>query len=649
MIMNLTPLYELKDRLSALAVAGAGLVGEDFRLRRAVEQIQPLAAVSPVFAKIYALANALFESDGKDTSIKLLNTAALLDAVLVTQGVLGISGEMRPLACKAEGKMGKQYPYSAFSPLLKALTGTGSGRYTVIYEAITNRSELLQDYRLQAALVGALSDSYQETANIVEQYLNSQGPELAPLLKAGFQPQNKTMVRRVRVMEKVAGAQENEWYLSMLEEEAVPVVRCALIEALRLDKSNLDKLLELVKTEKGNAKKSAISALAGMDAPESDEYFLKQLKKKPESLVDYLPHAVSLKICDAVGEHLLGLLETALEKKTISNEELAEWNVWLQMMPRHSSEKIFEFFKETSRNSRGLSSLTLEGKLGKTPALCMRGSLVCRDIDEAIGYIFTKVASFCADNNFYNLALQLWEESPNPVNAGAALLSGLISLPPEEAYERLGRRAEGIAKQGRTEWVLNGWGMFFQIFTHIAHENQRFFFMYPASQYSDNLRRAVALRGFDSRWCALLADNQIARTETRQQYDNCAVILLDKKDKEACRKVAAQLRRHAMEASKFESQVYVNLLASVGDRDFRGLIKAIVINSPKHYSKQYLVQLLNTSSNTPEDLAQELDGIVEHFNKQQIERISYYLTVKDIADMAKQLRAGVKPDDFVCE
>ena len=47
--MNLQPLYILKERLENCAVAGVGLLDEDFRLKRAVEQFMPLAGAAPVF------------------------------------------------------------------------------------------------------------------------------------------------------------------------------------------------------------------------------------------------------------------------------------------------------------------------------------------------------------------------------------------------------------------------------------------------------------------------------------------------------------------------------------------------------------------------------------------------------------------------
>lgn len=62
--MNLTPLYDLKERLEASVIAGTALMQEDFRLSRAVEQMEPLAKVSPILAKIIRSAQALISPKG---------------------------------------------------------------------------------------------------------------------------------------------------------------------------------------------------------------------------------------------------------------------------------------------------------------------------------------------------------------------------------------------------------------------------------------------------------------------------------------------------------------------------------------------------------------------------------------------------------
>ena len=53
--MNLNPLYELKERLESSVIAGVSLLSEDFRLARAVEQMEPLAKASPIFKRFTSL------------------------------------------------------------------------------------------------------------------------------------------------------------------------------------------------------------------------------------------------------------------------------------------------------------------------------------------------------------------------------------------------------------------------------------------------------------------------------------------------------------------------------------------------------------------------------------------------------------------
>ena len=79
--MDLQPLYEVQERLEHAAVAGTGILSEDFRLRRAREGLAPLAAASPVFAKISAGLDALLSAPAEKRGGALLDVLALVDAV----------------------------------------------------------------------------------------------------------------------------------------------------------------------------------------------------------------------------------------------------------------------------------------------------------------------------------------------------------------------------------------------------------------------------------------------------------------------------------------------------------------------------------------------------------------------------------------
>ena len=50
--MNTTPFYELHDRLYDRASAGCASIAEDFQLKRAVENMAPLAEANKTFARL---------------------------------------------------------------------------------------------------------------------------------------------------------------------------------------------------------------------------------------------------------------------------------------------------------------------------------------------------------------------------------------------------------------------------------------------------------------------------------------------------------------------------------------------------------------------------------------------------------------------
>lgn len=286
--MDLTSLYELRERLKTGMIAGTELVSGDFRLKRAIEAFEPLCKASPVFGKIGQLSKAVAAENCPDRAAALLDALTLVDAVLCTQGAVAVQGEIEPVLVENWGTAVTNAPYSVLANLLEALTSSGSGHYSVVMEAHEQHPELFKDYRVKSALVKALGASYGELADQVARWLTEDGPEIVPLLKKGFDPKGKKeMVRRVKVIDALAGAGENDFYLSQLE-SAEKEVKQALIYALRHSGYNAKTLLELVKTEKGSAKNTARYALAQLEDPEVWDYWKAVAAKSPGDLAEFL-------------------------------------------------------------------------------------------------------------------------------------------------------------------------------------------------------------------------------------------------------------------------------------------------------------------------------------------------------------------------
>ena len=82
--MNTTPFYELHDRLYDRASAGCASIAEDFRLKRAAENMAPLAEANKTFARLGNMCAKLFTEP--EPALLLADYIALAGALAVVQG-----------------------------------------------------------------------------------------------------------------------------------------------------------------------------------------------------------------------------------------------------------------------------------------------------------------------------------------------------------------------------------------------------------------------------------------------------------------------------------------------------------------------------------------------------------------------------------
>lgn len=352
--MNLQPLYELRERLESSMIAGVSLISDDFRLARAVEQMGTLAGASPVFKRIYEAAQSALAPGCEDRCGAVLDAYSLADAVLCTQGAVEAEGEIAEIPLAEEGgAFLSNAPYSALAPLLEALTTSGSGHYSTVVDMRQNQPELFRDYRLKDALVKGLGASYSDLADQIEIWFCEEGAEVIPLLKRDLNPKGKReMVRRIHIIESIAGEKENSYYLSLLD-TAEKEVREAVIFALRHDQSNTQRLLDLIKAEKGNCKKAAQSALAYLDTPEALDYWEKAMKKKPGNAAPFLSFSTSDAVSDMTAsalEEITGrLLDNVKEGRETSDADITAFEALLKSLNGKSSPAVCDWYRRVAQ------------------------------------------------------------------------------------------------------------------------------------------------------------------------------------------------------------------------------------------------------------------------------------------------------------
>ena len=349
--MNFEPLYELKNRLENVAVVGINLAKDDFRLKRAVEQVKEYSTAAKVFKQIYDMGNSLINTEDEDKCDLFLDLLALLDAVLCTQATT-YSGE-KPQEIKSIAKnkdFYKELHYSELNPLIYAFTETGGGRYQVIENTIKNTPEIFNDFRVKTYMIHGLSDSYTAIGDLMIEELGKQGKEVTPLLKDGFDPQGKReMIARLHIISSIGKEDENNFYKYCIENGNKDIKEMA-IGALKYSQDNIDYILDLTKTEKGKLKNKAFEVLSYMNDNRAEKEWDKFFKKKPLENIEYLRGTDQQWATDYlnnfIGVYIEELknrsLKTAEERRIVENEVTRICSVILNKR----TDKILSLFKD---------------------------------------------------------------------------------------------------------------------------------------------------------------------------------------------------------------------------------------------------------------------------------------------------------------
>ncbi|MBS5283263.1 MAG: hypothetical protein KHY46_05235 [Clostridiales bacterium] len=545
--MDLQTIYELRERLEAAAIAGAGLLSEDFRLKRAVQQIGPLAEASPVFKKIQAMAAKVTEEGTEDRAGLLLDTLSLLDAVLCTQGGLEGPGETEPIKGERAGTI-EELSYSRLAPLAEAFLGTGGGRYARIRDSHQYDPELFQDYRVKRLMLKGLSDSYAELADQVALWFQKEGKGVTGFLKEGFDAQGKRdMARRVEIIKAAAGAEENEWFRALALHGSKEVKEAA-IQALGCSQENDGFLLDLVKTEKGKIKEAALSALAYMNSPSAREFWNKYMMKHPAAGASYLSSSEEDWASDLTGEQILRCLEEKPEGKEKKAEQM---------------ERLRQLWRGT------------EGK--HSPRLCSCCEPVYKELPDL-------VVDFLTDSILKNSHPQIREtvrqmyEAHGDVFLESVFLDALIHDEPKEVYERFHRYFEDSGKQREKDClgIIKGLSRM-----EYSEEKGRYILHWHGipNRGEDSMADCQP-RGLDVRWYSLLLHyegcfEKKMRPSGRygdRLYDWVLEALFNSRIPELKKEYGLYFYKSALHYGTEE--YHIRMLKRCGWEDYRGLITA---------------------------------------------------------------------------
>ena len=420
-MVELKPLFDVKERLEYAAVAGAALLGEDFRLQRAAEELKPLAGASPVLAKIDAGLAKLLSAPPEERPGLLLDVLALVDAVAYTQAGTGAEGELEPLPLG--GGVYHQISYGQIQPLLTALTTTGGGRVEAVKSAWDSHPEFFEDYRVLPAVVAALGDGYGEMADLCAALLKELGPRVVPALKQGFDPGGKKeMARRVETIAAIQGKDASPWLREVLG-QAKRDVRAAVIAALGGDSGNTALLLDLAKSERGKNREAALAGLALQDGEEVRDFWEKELAKNSMS-VQFLNGACTEWASDLAARGLWDTMEQVLNgDERVPKEVHGQIWPWWAAVKGKSSPSMLDLWRWTDGNMEAIDKL--KNHVGQP--LRLGGQIVDLLLESLCQ---TGPGPLCT------LCLELWEKHPKEARyLPHAVAASLLTRPAAEVYD----------------------------------------------------------------------------------------------------------------------------------------------------------------------------------------------------------------------
>ena len=624
--MNLQSLYDLKDRLEHCAIAGTSLITEDFRLKRAMDAFSPLAAASPVFARIKAGCDALLCAPAEQRGAALLDVLGLVDAVVYTQGSSGVQGE--PVPVPESGFPFLDIPYRALSALKDALTGTGGGRMAVISQFREEHPEYFSDRRVVEYTVRALGSSYSERAELAETVLKEFGESIVPLLKDGFQPDGRTeMVRRVRVVANIRGGEENEWYKSVLP-ESKKAVREAIITALGYAQDNTALLLELCRSEKGTVREAAMKSLACMDSPEAREFWQTEVKKHPSrlSLLEGIDSVLAADIASAALKESLEILLSSKEKNLAEKKALSGK---IDILRGKYSESVQMCWLELAPFMDRLEQIHWTENAGSISVAIMLERCMHSTVEKKL----------CTE--VFSLARELHEKCPRYF-AAAAFTADMMELSPDALYDKYA----GYFGQNRNERTITGFSGIMSSIGLIQWIPGRGFCYdrHCFDRMSDSYRSEyISILSPDPRWAALLCTAErhtlIDRLKGKPErsffeYDESISGLIDPDSPESCRTFGRYFYERMISTLDFTN--YGKLLVTCGWTEWDGVLSGII----KKAGKVNCYELIHLMECIPADSSvklQELSRIEALISAQKVNASGRGYVKEKIEELRAQL------------
>ena len=630
--MNLQALYELRERLKNIVIAGTSLIADDFRLKKAIENFEPLSKAAPVFKQIYELANRI---TSKEPDL-LLDCLVLIDAVICTQAKTEKCEDAKVLTNQADFSEYKNISYKRLYPVLNALETKGSGRYEILHETYKRQPTIFEDYRIKQKLVLALGDSYSEIADMVKDWLSKEDKSIIPLLMENFDPKGgKEMARRIEVIIKVAKTDLNDFYLDMTKEGNADI-KVLAIKALSENPSNEEYLKGLLNTEKGKVKEEVYTALAKFDSVDIVEVWSKAFKKNVVKMANLLPFKIKDWMSNIIYRELVNLKEDYFK---ISSDNT---------LTKEDKKKKLEEIR-----NKLIAILANTTNTDNEDIISILGDLVQIEPE----YALISLKNICLSTKSekaIKLAKDLFDKYENEDFLGTAFAAYVISEPKEKVFDRFSRYLSQKPLKSLTDKERKMQKAFFNSLWWVSVKDNKYCYRLT---YTNNEKEECAFKdNLDSRFITYIINTEmeidsraygyyIYMSNTKESLLSSLVIDDEKIKKEIGNYTYDRVRKQLL------TQGEVNLLKLCDWKEYDDILKGtvdIANQSKKNFSYYELLRIENSLKELPVDdekLKQIVDNALLNLQEKDTKKSTDKYTLKNtLTKVSEQLGNGVKKE-----
>lgn len=605
--------FETQEEVRRLLVAGSELAREDFRLKRLLPQMKKAGETVPVFSRLAAAMEAVTDMGNADAPMRLLELSNLINAIVYTQGEVGIKGDM---ACieTAELSFSTALTYRQLKPVRDALISKGPGRYEIVKEAY--ESGLFEDLRLVLPAIAALGDSYGEMADLAGRILMGYGTGIVPVLKQQFDINGgKGHARIIDIISHLLGQEEKAFYLDAIEGGSADV-KSSAIKALRGITECEVLLHQLSSDRRKEIRVAALYALSGMHSDAAAKRLFEVFKGKERELA-----VEPVKLCSSGALTALLLAEGKMlferflssekgfalfaKKPDLPSKEEAEYfDIVLACLEGKNDPEAVDFLRTCLAHSKHLQQFKVQGedKYGtdKTPA---------KTAASVLASFGTKEADMLLEETLgkYNNCL-----------IGYAFEASLRNRTPAYVYESYSRFVRG-GRHSYEEQVL------LHIMDSFMSFDRRYRYMSAYAPFGgSNHNRGMEIE-WDPRWLKTLIGADALKHVCK---------LADKAEPACIPYLLSCLEKH----KSIEDDYLDDIIAGLMQADYQDITQAVLqvlaynFKRTGHYLGYYLSRFLNVLKLLPADSAKAIEDFAKDCRDEaaaKLFELAYHLRNKE--------------------